>query len=183
MGRETERYRTAERTADTGGFRRLLTAGQEIVSGFRQRVGEWIARRPGTERTYSAGGLVVAPLWAAGLTAAVADELVVAASMVPLQTGSDIGGALCQLGAGAIITAGLYIASIALAYLAIGDLFSGFKNRRSKSSSSKGQAGGDFGAGAFKMVGAVVIGGFPVIANAIGFTLLSCVNPIRLITG
>lgn len=129
-----------------------------------------------------AGGMVIAPLWSGFMGVLAAQELLVVGALIPLQ-GGNIGSALCNLGIGTIITAALYLAALALAYLAIGDFFSGFANRRSKSSDRKGQAGSDFGSGGFKLVGAVVIGGFPLLANAIGFSLLSCVSPIRILTG
>lgn len=133
-------------------------------------------------RVYACGLLALTSSWAGFMTVAAGHELVLVATMPPLQT-EGIGSALCELGLGRIITAALYIGSIALAYMGIGDLWKGFKRRKSKSAGKKGQAGDDFGNALFKMVGAVVIGGFPIIASAIGFDLLSCVEPIRIITG
>lgn len=101
---------------------------------------------------------------------------------LPLQAES-IGAALCELGIGAVITAALYLMAVALVYMSLGDLFSGFKNRQSKSPKSKGQAGNDFGSAGFKFVGAVIIGGFPILASAVGVSILDCVDPIRIITG
>lgn len=142
------------------------------------------ATQPPNEPTqiYACGILALASLWAGFMAAAVAHDLMLVTTMLPLQA-DGIGSALCELGLGRIITAALYIGSIALAYLGIGDLWKGFKRRKSKSAGKKGQAGDDFGNALFKMVGAVIIGGFPIIANAIGFDLLSCVEPIRIITG
>lgn len=126
--------------------------------------------------------MAVAPVWVGYLTVATVDQLATAGLLIPLQV-TSIGDALCQLGAGRLITAGLYLGAIGLAYMSVGDLYSGFKDRKSKSSQRKGQAGNHFGNAAYKFFGAMVIGGFPIIANAIGFDLLDCVDPIRLITG
>lgn len=133
-------------------------------------------------RKYACGLLALTSSWAGFMTMAAGHDLMLVATMFPLQA-DGMGSALCELGLGRIITAALYIGSIALAYLGVGDLWKGFKRRKSKSAGKKGQAGDDFGNAIFKMIGAVVIGGFPIIASAIGFDLLSCVEPIRIITG
>lgn len=174
------------------GFARVRGAVSRPDRSFKRRLDRWFARQTDARaQTYSAGMMGLSPLALAVLTDSAASDLafvaqnpeMVLSSVVPLQAGGGLGSALCQLGAGALISAMLYLGGLALIIKSIGAFYSAFANRSSKGSGSKGQAGSDFGNGAMMLVGGVVVGGFPILLNAVGVTLLSCVDPVQFVTG
>lgn len=96
------------------------------------------------------------------------------------QMGNKMGSAICKTGAGKLITAALFLIAIALIYSSIGDFYRGVKKGRSKNTGQRSQQGGDFEAGGMKIGGGVVIAALPTILSTLGFSLLNCVNAVKI---
>lgn len=98
--------------------------------------------------------------------------------LVPLQTG-ETSNALCEAGVGALVTLGLYLVALALLYLAMAAVASGFINSRSKKG-DRGQGRNDFRTAGQRTLGAVIVAALPNIANAAGFAGLGCVDSVTV---
>ena len=94
-------------------------------------------------------------------------------------TASALGSALCDIGLGALITAALFLISIALIYGSLGDLYNWFAKSKSKDSGRRAESGGHLQSAGKKIGGGIVIGASPTILAAIGFSLLSCVSAVN----
>lgn len=94
----------------------------------------------------------------------------------PLQ----LSGALCEAGAGDIISAGMWILAALLVYKAIPDIYRGLDQKGQRSGKAQKQAGEYFSAAVTKCIGAVVIGSMPTILSAMGFSLLGCVDSANI---
>ena len=94
-------------------------------------------------------------------------------------TASSLGTALCNIGIGALITAALFLISIALIYGSLGDLYKWFAASNSKDSGRRSESGSHLSSAGKKIGGGIVIGASPTILSAIGFSLLSCVTAVN----
>lgn len=93
----------------------------------------------------------------------------------------SLGSALCDAGAGVLLTAVFYIASIALIYLGVIDAIKAFASDRDDDPRRRAGTGGVWGSAAKKFIGGVIVAAAPSILSAIGFSLLDCVSAISVI--
>lgn len=97
--------------------------------------------------------------------------------------GSSLGEALCNAGAGILLTAVFYIASIALIYLGVIDGIKAFAEGGGDDPRRRAGTGSTWRSAVKKFIGGVLkVASAPTILSAIGFTLLSCVSAIDIIS-
>lgn len=94
--------------------------------------------------------------------------------------GQQLGSAICNTGAGQLITMGLFALALLLIYGAVIDGYRGVKNGRSKNTNQRSQQGGNFENAGMKLIGGVVIAAAPSVLSTLGFSLLSCVNSVQI---
>lgn len=94
---------------------------------------------------------------------------------------SSLGEALCNAGAGILLTAVFYIASIALIYLGVIDGIKAFAEGGGDDPRRRAGTGSTWRSAVKKFIGGVLVASAPPILSAIGFTLLSCVSAIDII--
>lgn len=94
--------------------------------------------------------------------------------------GVGLGGAICQIGGGKLITSGLWVLSAILFYSSILDGYRGLKEGQSGNSTKRAQQSSSYGDAFRKLIGAVVIAGSPVLLATLGFSFLSCVQAINI---
>lgn len=98
----------------------------------------------------------------------------------PVAAQSTLGDAICGTDADELLSMGIGLLAIMLAYLSIYDLYNGFKAGQSGKTNQRAQAGSDYRAGGKKLVGSVLIAGSPDFLSALGFTLLDCVSVAQI---
>lgn len=94
---------------------------------------------------------------------------------------SSLGSALCEAGAGIILTAVFYLASLALVYLAVIDAIKAFAEGSDDDPRRRAGTGTTWGAAVKKFIGAILVAAAPTLLSAIGFTLLDCVSAIDIL--
>jgi preprotein translocase subunit SecG len=95
---------------------------------------------------------------------------------------SSLGEALCNAGAGILLTAVFYIASIALIYLGVIDGIKAFVEGGDDDPRRRAGTGSTWQSAVKKFLGGVLVASAPTILSAIGFSLLSCVSAIDIIS-
>jgi hypothetical protein len=93
---------------------------------------------------------------------------------------TTLGNAICDTGAGKLISMGLVGLSLLLVYSGIFDGYRGLKNSNKKNTKQRAQQGSEYGAAGKKVVGAVVISGAPTMLSTMGFSLLNCVSAVQI---
>jgi hypothetical protein len=93
---------------------------------------------------------------------------------------STMKDAICQTGAGDLLSMGIFLLALSLVYWSIFDFHAWFKKTNAKDSTTRAKAGGEWRVGGMKLVGAVFIGGSPDFLTAIGFKLLKCVSVTQI---
>jgi preprotein translocase subunit SecG len=95
---------------------------------------------------------------------------------------SSLGEALCNAGAGILLTAVFYIASIALIYLGVIDGIKAFAEGGGDDPRRRAGTGSTWRSAVKKFIGGVLVASAPTILSAIGFSLLSCVSAINILS-
>jgi hypothetical protein len=93
---------------------------------------------------------------------------------------TTLGDAICDTGAGKLISMGLVGLSLLLVYSGIFDGYRGLKSSNKKNTKQRAQQGSEYGAAGKKLVGAVVISGAPTMLSTMGFSLLGCVGAVQI---
>jgi hypothetical protein len=93
---------------------------------------------------------------------------------------SSMKDAICQTGAGDLLSMGIGLLALVLVYYSIYDFYGGFKAGQGGDAKKRAQAGSYYRAGGKKLVGAVFIAGSPDFFSALGFTLLDCVSVAQI---
>lgn len=100
---------------------------------------------------------------------------------MPLQGGpGDVNSALCSIGVGGFITLILYLVALALVFLSFFDAANYFKGQNSRESGAQYESRDSLRSGASKLFGAIIVGGLPLLINAMGFNIMDCVNPVDI---
>ena len=94
---------------------------------------------------------------------------------------SSLGGALCDAGAGILLTAVFYIASLGLIYLGVIDAIKAFAEGGDDDPRRRAGSGSAWRSAVKKLAGGVLVASAPTLLSAIGFTLLTCVSAISII--
>jgi preprotein translocase subunit SecG len=95
---------------------------------------------------------------------------------------SSLGTALCNAGAGILLTAVFYIASIGLIYLGVIDGIKAFAEGGDDDPRRRAGGSSTVRSAVKKFLGGVLVASAPTILSAIGFSLLSCVSAINIIS-
>jgi hypothetical protein len=114
------------------------------------------------------------------LVGLVAANAMLVAPVAAQSGGQQLGTAICNTGAGQLITMGLFALALLLIYGAVIDGYRGVKRGRSKNTNQRSQQGGDFENAGMKLIGGVVIAAAPSVLSTLGFSLLSCVNAVQI---
>jgi hypothetical protein len=93
---------------------------------------------------------------------------------------SSMKQAICQTGAGDLLSMGIGLLALVLVYYSIYDFYGGFKAGQGGDAKKRAQAGSYYRTGGKKLVGAVFIAGSPDFFSALGFTLLDCVSVAQI---
>jgi hypothetical protein len=103
-----------------------------------------------------------------------------AAFVAPVAAQSGMKGAICTTGVGDLLSVGIGMLALLLAYYSIYDMYGGFKAGQGGDSTTRAKAGSYYQAGGKKLAGSVVIAGSPDFLSALGFSLLDCVSVAQI---
>jgi hypothetical protein len=95
---------------------------------------------------------------------------------------SSLGTSLCNAGVGILLTAGFYIGSLALIYLGVFEAVKAFAGGGGDDPRRRAESGSIWRSAIKKFIGGVLVAAAPTILSAIGFSLLSCVSAITILS-